>query len=114
VVDEILLVPAQARLHLRLRHQALHRHQALQDHQLTDAEEEIEEGIDEDHQSEEDLHRRVEEVAAEVRLHVVVVEEVRLLDEDHQDVDHHHQEDDDLHHSVVDQEDQCLPDEDLQ
>ena len=78
-----------------------------------------------------DLHHPVEEVVAEVRHRAVEDVEVRLLDVDHQDVDHHHREgiyssyiygsldcffiilDDDPHHSVEDQEDQCLLDVDL-
>ena len=76
-----------------------------------------------------DLLHPEEEVAVEVHHRAVADEEVRLLDEDHQDVGRHHQEgmsyddeslnlffvilDDDLHHSVEDQEGQCLLDDDL-
>ena len=42
--------------------------------------------------SEEILHHPVEEAVAEVHHRVVEVEEARLLDADHQDVDPHHQE----------------------
>ena len=76
-----------------------------------------------------DLHHPVEEVVVEVHHRAVEDEEVRLLDEDHQDVGRHHQEgmsyddesldlpfiilDDDHHHSVEDQEGRCLLDDDL-
>ena len=39
-----------------------------------------------------DLHHPVEEVVVEVHRRAVEDEEVRLLDEDHQDVGRHHQE----------------------